>query len=173
MSISTGPQQQLERRRRARIAALAFSVCVHTAIAALIVWSIDQDRQKVGSEELDIELVAPRLATPLEPAGQEAEDPGRAKRDGDSKTAKASREDRSETPEASGEKAQAAQASEWQRKIAAKEQLTEAEQKLQKEQKEREELERLKKERSSKRSENNTPGSMTSASMKQKRSKQL
>ena len=91
-------------------------------MAALIVWTID--KEKVGSQELDIELVAPRLATPLDPAGREAEDPGRARLDGESKLAKTSREDRSRASRARDKAAQAAraaQASEWLRKIAAEE----------------------------------------------------
>jgi hypothetical protein len=124
MSTSTGPQRHLSKRRRARIAALALSLFAHSALAALLVWTMDQERQKVGSQELDVELVAPRLATPLDPAGREARDPGRAKRDGESETARTSREDRSKASAA-----RAAQASAWQRKIAAAEKAASTSQK--------------------------------------------
>lgn len=83
MSTRTGPQVHRRRARRiAGTAAFLLSFGLHLAIAALILWKVDLERQQIGSENLDVELLAPRLAPPLDPAGRQAKDPGRARSDG-------------------------------------------------------------------------------------------
>jgi len=91
-------------------AALALSAAIHLAAAGLVAASWPQapeDKQRFGSQELDVELLAPRLAPPLRSQGSEGEegrpgqrgDPGQLRaRQGETPGAEIKGQDQQPTP---------------------------------------------------------------------------
>jgi TonB family protein len=65
--MSTGPTNRHRNRRRESLA-LLLSLLIHVLVALLfLIWPFEKER--LGSEELDIDLVAPRLAPPIATLG--------------------------------------------------------------------------------------------------------
>lgn len=82
-TVSPSPTASPRGEKRRRALSLITSFAIHLVIALLFVWAgwleARQHRHQMGSQELDVDLVAPRLAPPVEHWGRSEAHAGRAR----------------------------------------------------------------------------------------------